>query len=54
MKFWCRRPRGEAFAHCFKPHGGIVVRTARSQRGAFAAFPKQNDKCPGRDGHAWN
>ena len=30
--------------YIFKPH-----------RGAFAAFPKQNDKCPGgRDGHAWN
>ena len=50
MKFWCGRPRGKAFAHCFKPHGGIVVRIVRPQRGAFAA----NNKCPGRDGHAWN
>jgi len=43
MKFWCCRPRGEAFAHRFKPHGGIVVRTARPQRGAFAAFPMPGD-----------
>ena len=39
MKFWCCRPQGEAFAHCFKPHRGVVVRTAQPQCGAFAAFP---------------
>ena len=27
---------------------------AQPQRGAFAAFPKQNDKCPGGEEHAWN
>ena len=51
MKFGYCWPWGRAFAHCFKPQGGIVVRTVRTQRGAFAAFPEQNDKCAGRDGH---
>ena len=26
----------------------------KPHRGAFAAFPKQNDKCPTGHGHAWN
>ena len=34
---------GGAFAPYFKPH-----------RGAFATFPKKNDKWPGGDGQAWN
>ena len=39
--------RGEAFAPYFKaPSWGFCI-NARPQRGAFAAFPKQNDKCPG-------
>ena len=39
--------RGGAFAPYFKVPPWVFCINARPLRGAFAAFPKQNDKCPG-------
>ena len=36
-----------AFAPYLKAHRGFFCMNTRPHRGAFAAFPKQNDKCPG-------
>ena len=41
-------PRGGAFAPYFKAPSWVFCMNARPHRGTFAAFPKQNDKCPGR------
>ena len=48
---------GGAFSHILKPPRGVFVLTAQPQRGAFAAFPKKNDKYPINargDGHVFN
>ena len=41
----------------FKPHRGFFGMNAWPHHGAFAAFPKQNDKCPhmpkGGGGGGW-
>ena len=41
----------------FKAPRGVLVKTAQPHRGAFAAFPKKNDKYPINargDGHVFN
>ena len=48
---------GGAFSHILKPPRGVLVLTAQPHRGAFAAFPKKNDKYPINargDGHVFN
>ena len=48
---------GGAFSHILKPPRGVFVLTAQPHRGAFAAFPKKNDKYPINargDGHVFN
>ena len=42
---------GRAFAHFLKPTVGFLYEPAPGPPvGASAAFPKENDKCPGRGG----